>query len=845
MSPRRRARDLAAVALLAAAYVVAGKLGLSLAFVNASATAVWPPTGIAIAGLLLLGLRAWPGVFLGAFVVNLTTAGTFGTSLGIATGNTLEGVVAALLVGRFAGGAAFPQRALDAVKFAALAALLSTTVSATVGVTTLVLGGLAGWASYGAVWLTWWLGDAMGALVVAPLVVVWAQRPWPRPSLAHAGEAALLVLAVLASGVLVFGGVSSLPQPLGFLLFPFIVWGGLRFRHHGATGITLLAGAVAVPGTLRGLGPFGAATPNDALLLLQGFLGVVSLTGLVLAALVSERARVEDSLRRARDELEARVEERTGKLSDAVRQLREEVRERARAEDVVRSTVSLLHATLESTADGLLVVDREGRVRSANHKFAQMWRIPDEVLAPRQDDRLLEAMLPQLRDPDGFLARVRALYAAPEAESFEVIELQDGRVFERSSIPQRVDQAVVGRVWSFRDVTEQRRAERQLRRKETLLREAERVAQSGSWEWDVATGAVTWSDEMYRIYGHEPQSFAVTFERAMAQVHPDDAAPIRANLRDAFASPRPADAMLPPVEYRIRLPGGEERTLRGHGKMVGGEQGRPLRVLGTVQDITERARAEQERRLAEQRLQELERLQEMDVFKTQFLNTAAHELSTPLTPIKLQLEMLRTTRAEELSADQRRVVDILQRNVDRMAQLVQDILEAARLQAGRLSVVKEPVDLQALLAEAVESFQAPALQRGVAVELRAPQGLRVDGDPKRLAQVLLNLLSNAWKFTPEGGRITVEARAERGEVTVRVTDTGVGLRGEDIARLFQPFTQVHDATMRAQGTGLGLYISRGILDLHGGRIWCESPGPGRGATFAFTLPLLAAQVQRA
>src|SRR5216684_1623690 len=164
----RYSRNLTVLAALAAVYFVAGKLGLKLAFVNASATAVWPCTGIALAAFLILGYRVWPAILTGAFLVNLTTAGSVATSIGIAVGNTLEGVVGCYLVRRFAGGKHAFERAKNIFKFAFLAGLVGTTVSATVGVTTLAVGGFADWAKYGAIWSTWWMGDAVGAVTVTP-----------------------------------------------------------------------------------------------------------------------------------------------------------------------------------------------------------------------------------------------------------------------------------------------------------------------------------------------------------------------------------------------------------------------------------------------------------------------------------------------------------------------------------------------------------------------------------------------------------------------------------------------------------------------------------------------------
>lgn len=191
---------------MAAVYFAAGKLGLKLAFVNASATAVWPCTGIALAAFLIFGYRVWPAILAGAFLVNQTTAGSVATSLGISVGNTLEGVVGCYLVTRFAAGRKAFERAQDILKFAFLAGVVSPAVSATVGVTTLALAGFASWTIYGSIWSTWWLGDAVGAVVVAPLVILWWENPrlhWTRKQFI---ELALLFLGLIFTGWIVFGG---------------------------------------------------------------------------------------------------------------------------------------------------------------------------------------------------------------------------------------------------------------------------------------------------------------------------------------------------------------------------------------------------------------------------------------------------------------------------------------------------------------------------------------------------------------------------------------------------------------------------------------------------------------
>ncbi len=298
MVQSRMAKRLGLFAGLAAVYFVAGKLGLRLALVNPSATTVWPPTGIALAAFVLLGYDMWPAVLLSAFLVNLTTAGSVVTSLGIAAGNTLEGLVGAYLVNRFARGRRACDRAQDVFKFALFAGMLSTTVSATVGVTTISLGGLARWADYGAIWLTWWLGDAVGDLVVAPALLVWGANPRVRWTGFRLLEVAGLLLGVIAAGLVVFGGLFPVKNyPLEFLCVPLLIWAAFRLGQREAATAVLVLSGIAIWGTLHGFGPFAQPTPNASLLLLQAFMGVTALMTLALAALVAERRQVEDRLR--------------------------------------------------------------------------------------------------------------------------------------------------------------------------------------------------------------------------------------------------------------------------------------------------------------------------------------------------------------------------------------------------------------------------------------------------------------------------------------------------------------------------------------------------------------------
>ncbi|MEY2577025.1 MAG: hypothetical protein QOF80_2512 [Verrucomicrobiota bacterium] len=303
----RRFRTILIAGIFAVLYFVAGKLSLKLAFLHASASPVWPPAGIALAALLLFGIRLWPAIFIGAFLVNLTTAGNVFTSLGIATGNTLEAVIGAWLIQGFAGGLRVFERAYDVFKFA-LAAALSALVSPTIGLTGLALAGFATWATYPDIWLTWWLGDLGGVVMFAPLLVLWLAHPLRRGNPSRDFEVAILLLLLTLLSEVVFGGwfsISTLNYPIAFLLGPIIVWTSFRLSaRETATGLFVLS-AIAIWGTLQRYGPFVRADPNQSLLILQSFNILTTITAIALAAGMAERRRAEAAIEEQRATVEA------------------------------------------------------------------------------------------------------------------------------------------------------------------------------------------------------------------------------------------------------------------------------------------------------------------------------------------------------------------------------------------------------------------------------------------------------------------------------------------------------------------------------------------------------------
>ena len=380
------------------------------------------------------------------------------------------------------------------------------------------------------------------------------------------------------------------------------------------------------------------------------------------------------------------------------------------------------------------------------------------------------------------------------------------------------------------EVESRRAKETELRRAQRRLDEAEEIGRLGSWEVDLAKGRIEWSPSLQHLL--EAPLPQADLDAALSHVHPHDREPLVEAVRTRLQGKLPFDE-----ECRIVLAGGREARLRVRGQPFFDEDGRMIRLVGLAQDVTAIHAAEAERRIAQQQREDIERLAQLNQFKGQFISAAAHELNTPMTPIILQLELLKNPTLGRLTDAQEKSLGILERNLRRLNALMKDLLDAARLQSSGLRMLYEPTRVADMLQESVESFEPAIRKAGLRIEadIDDPGTLLVDG--RRLSQVVYNFLSNATKFGPSGSTIRVRAKVEGRDYVVRVSDTGPGLTADQIARLFQPFVQLHDSGGHPPGTGLGLYISKGIVEQHAGRIWASSAGLGAGAEFGFAIPL--------
>lgn len=322
----------AGVALL---YFAAAKSGLLFAVVGSTVTLVWPPSGIALVAILAFGYRITFGIALGAFLANAWTGLPLLLATGIAIGNTLEALTGAFLLRHVAHFRNTLDRRRDVFALIILAATCSTTISAFIGVVTLILGDVVSSGEYAKVWLKWWLGDMMGVLVVAPLLLIWLTHSRPVPSWRKTVEATVLFATLLVLSHKIFDSPELAGHgyyPASLAVFPFVIWGALRFDQWGAAFVTGTISVLAIWGTSQGTGPFVIGSPVDNLIGWCIFVNVVAVTGLLLAASSIEHHRSHADIKSARDELEQRVRQRTDELAQINAVMKQEMEQRIHLE---------------------------------------------------------------------------------------------------------------------------------------------------------------------------------------------------------------------------------------------------------------------------------------------------------------------------------------------------------------------------------------------------------------------------------------------------------------------------------------------------------------------------------
>ena len=770
------------IGLLTLVYFIAGKFGLMLASLHASASPVWPPAGIALAALLVLGYRAWPAIFVGAFLVNVTTAGNVATSLAVASGNTLEAVCGAWLVNRFAGGTTVFDRPQGVFKFA-LAAVVSTIISPAFGVTSLALAGFADWTNYGAIWLTWWLGDTTGDLLIAPLIILWSiasKRRWNRR---EAVEVGILLLLLFVLSEAVFGGwltISARNYPIAFICGAIVIWTAFRFtQRETATGIFILS-AIAIWGTLHGFGPFVRETENQSLLALQSWTAVLTITAMALSAAMAERRRAEEALR----ESEARINlaANAANLGLWVWNLRDD---ELWVTEKWRRLFGFAESEPVDTGQLLQVVHPEDRER--------MKQRVQYVLEQDGVDRESEYRVTR---PDGS-TRWIAGYGGVELDE------RGKPAFARGV---------------SRDITARKLAEEKFQ----LVLDA---APNAMIMVDSA-GVITFANaSATTVFGY---SLSELIGCHIETLIPERFRDRHVGYRNGFLSEPSSRAMGAGRDLFGRRKDGNEFPVEVGLNPIHTTEG--LFVLASVIDITARKQAELEHQLQNMELARAGRVAMIG----ELAASLAHEVNNPIGAIvtnaraaqrSIAAGKIGTEELTELLAD-------IAADGRRASEVIQGIRNMVRKGKPRRALIQIGDTIRELL----RIVHADAIGREIEVtaEVDSDTG-QVWGDSVQILQVLLNLAINSFEamtaVPSDARRLAIHAGCDgNGDILVSMRDSGPGFPSGMVEQLFEPFFST-----KAEGTGMGLAIARSIVEAHGGTLSGENCDDG-GACFTVHLP---------
>ncbi len=804
----RSKQYLPSLVLVAAAYFAAGTLGLSLASVHMNVSPVWPPTGFAVAAIWWLGYEIWPAIAAAAFVLNLMTGVSIPTAFGISIGNTLEAVCAGFLLHRFVGRRNPFFRARDVLRFILIAGAATTALSATIGNLSLVLGGAAAWSSFGTLWVTWWLGDGVGALVLTPLLLTWIEPSPTRWTLRQLTEAVLVVAGVGFVSDIVFGGLffpDIARYPLEYLTVPFLLWAGFAFGPRGASTAIAVLSFVAVGGTTRGLGPFAAHNTNQSLLLLQLFVASAAITTLVLAAIVTERKRTEEDLRTKENQLQ---------LITAI------------------------------TPVALAQCSSDLQYQFVNRAYADIFGlVPDQIVGKSMPefigDQAYETVRPYI---ERVLEGNRVDY-----ESAIPYERAATRFMRVVCMPDRDSRGkVIGWVASLTDITDLKGIQDQIKTLNSALQR--RIVEFTALIDTAPIGiGVALDPQCNSIWGNpEFLKMLGTGESNLSMTGPAKHKLHFKVVRDGREIP-PEDLPMQKAcrEGRAVL-NDELEVVRSDGRTIHelcratpllDEQGRVRGCIGVFLNITDLKQAEREREqlLARERDARAE-AETASRVKDEFLAVISHELRTPLNSILGWAQLLRGGRLD--IATSARALESIERNAKAQAKLVDDLLDVSRIISGKLHLEVRQIELMHVVNAAVDSLRhaidAKEIQLETVMDVSAS---RIQGDPTRLQQVIWNLLSNATKFTPKGGRIEIRLERKGDSSQFIITDNGKGIRPDFLPYVFDRFRQEDSSrTRRHGGLGLGLAIVHNLIELHGGVVEVYSAGEGCGATFRVTIP---------
>jgi PAS domain S-box-containing protein len=510
--------------------------------------------------------------------------------------------------------------------------------------------------------------------------------------------------------------------------------------------------------------------------------------------------------------------------------LNRELSERKRAQEALSKSEKWLSTTLSSIGDAVIATDMNGGVTFLNPVAQSLTGWSLEEARGKSMDMVFDIVNAETRRPvENPVKKVFREGKIVGLADHTLLLSRGGREFhiEDSAAPILTDTGEgFGVVLVFRDITEQKQAEEALKANELRLNLALDAAQLGIWELDLV------NDKAYRnlrhdqIFGFESLQPDWGQEIFLTRVVPEDREAVKQSFEKAFAT---GDFSM---ECRIIREDKSIHWIFAQGRVFRNDKGDAVRMMGTLADVTERKRGE------EAIVRAKEEAERVSKFKDQFLSTMSHELRTPLNAVLGFSDLLADERYGPLNDRQRRYVSHIHTGGKHLLKLISDILDLSKIEAGKMELTRENVSIASAFGEVLSALQPLADKKSQALRQKVETGLQVRADAMRFKQVLTNLVGNAIKFTPEGGRIELAARQENDQVRIEVRDNGPGIPPEQREQIFEAFFRLAQTGTATEGTGLGLAITARLVELHGSKLEIESQ-PEEGACFYFSLPLIA------
>lgn len=468
-----------------------------------------------------------------------------------------------------------------------------------------------------------------------------------------------------------------------------------------------------------------------------------------------------------------------------------------------------LAAIVESSDDAIISKTLQGIITSWNHAATTLFGYEPEEAIGKHITLLIPKELHS--EEDVIMSKLRKGERIHHFETTRVTKF--GKLITVSltiSPVKTADGRIIGASKIARDISAQKQAAQNLKDNEERLRIALEAGEIGVWDWNIANNKLTWTDNVYKIHGVKKDNFEVTFENFARLLHPEDKKAAQSQIEESIKKQKPFVA-----QFRIITPNGDTRWVATKATLSVDDAGKPTRMLGATTNITHQKQIEQD--------------------KSDFLSMASHELKTPLTSMKMFIDLLRKHIENTNLTRPKYFAKRLYDQANRLTELTNDLLDVSRIETGKLKLKKEKFEFNSFIEEIVEGIQATTDNHTIKV-MHNPK-LTVVADRYRLYQVLVNLLTNAIKYSPKAKEIIVDIKKDNKNVTVSVQDFGIGIRSDQQKRIFDRLYQVTDPEEKTYpGLGLGLYISKEIIHRHEGTIWVDSK-KDQGSIFYFQLPI--------